>query len=119
MGSLGADIDAPMVAVRAVHFAASATVAGALMFRAVVADPALHAAQRIRPVFAGRMRWLAWSALVIAFVSGVAWLLLQTSAVSGQTFSEALTSGTILTVLNETQFGLVSQVRLALIVLLA
>lgn len=119
MGFLGADIDGPMVAVRAVHFAASATTAGALLFRAVVADPALRSAEQIARVIDGRIRLLVWTGFLIALVSGVLWLLLQASAMSGQTFAEAVKSGAVPTVINETQFGLVSEIRLALAVLLA
>jgi putative copper resistance protein D len=111
---LGAEIDVPMVAVRAVHFAATATVAGALVFRAVV-DPVLHASEQVKPVVDARIRWLVWSSLTIAVVSGVLWLLLQTSSMSGQT----VTPGEIAAVISETQFGFVSMVRLSLAVLLA
>jgi copper resistance protein D len=38
----GAEIDAPMIAARTVHFAASAITAGALIFRGFVAEPALR-----------------------------------------------------------------------------
>lgn len=114
MVGLGAEIDVPMVAVRAVHFAATATAAGALLFRAVVADPALRAAEKIKPAIDARIRWLVWSSVTIAFASGVLWLLLQTSSMSGQ----AVTLGEIATVLKQTQFGFVSMVRLALAVVL-
>jgi putative copper resistance protein D len=111
---LGAEIDVPMVAVRAVHFAVAATVAGALVFRAIV-DPVLHAANQVRPIIEARIRWLVWSSLMIAIASGVVWLLLQTSSMSGL----AVTLGEVATVINETQFGFVSIVRLALAVFLA
>jgi len=114
MAWLGAEIDVPMVAVRAVHFAATATVAGALVFRAIT-DPLLPTAEQAKPVIDARIRWLIWSSLAIAFASGVLWLLLQTSSMSGQT----VTSSAIATVIGETQFGFVSMVRLALAVLLA
>ena len=119
MVGLGAEIDVPMVAVRAVHFAATATAAGALLFRAVVADPALRAAEQIAGVIDGRIRLLAWTGFLIAVVSGLLWLLLQASAMSGQTFAEAVKSGTIPTLINQTQFGLVSKIRLGLAVGLA
>lgn len=109
MAWLGAEIDVPMVAVRAVHFAATAAAAGALVFRAVF-DPVLHAAEQVKPVIDVRIRWLVWIGVAIAFVSGLAWLLLQTSSMSGQ----AATLGEVATVINETQFGFVSMVRLAL-----
>ena len=114
MAWLGAEIDVPMVAVRAVHFAATASAAGALVFRAVV-DPVLPAADQVKPVIDARIRWLIWISVTIAFISGVVWLLLQTSSMSGQ----AITSSEIATVMDETQFGFVSMVRLTLTVLLA
>jgi putative copper resistance protein D len=107
-------IDVPMVAVRAVHFFATATVAGALVLRAAV-DPLLQAAGKVKPVIDASIRWLVWSSLAIAFASGVLWLLLQTSSMSGQ----AVTASEVATVIDETQFGFVSMVRLALAVLLA
>jgi len=119
MNGFGAEIDVPVVVVRAVHFAATATTAGALMFRAVVADPALRGEDKAGRVVDNRIRVLAWIGLAIAVLSGGAWLLLQTAAMSGQSCGEAVVSGAVLTVLDETQFGLVSEVRLALAVLLA
>jgi putative copper resistance protein D len=119
MGFLGADIDGPMVAVRAVHFAASATTAGALLFRAVVVEPAFRSAGQIERVIDGRIGVLAWTGLAIAFASGMLWLLLQASAMSGQTLAEAIRSGAMVTVIDDTQFGLVSEIRLGLAALLA
>jgi putative copper resistance protein D len=114
MAWLGAEIDVPMVAVRAVHFAATAAAAGALVFRAVT-DPVLHAAEQVKPVIDIRIRWLVWISVTIAFASGVVWLLLQTSSMSGR----AVTLSEIATVINETQFGFVAMIRLALAVILA
>jgi copper resistance protein D len=119
MNGFGAEIDGPMVVARAVHFAASATVAGTLMFRAVVADPALRGERKAGRAVDNQIRGLAWIGLVVVVASGAAWLLLQTSAMSGQSCGEAVVSGALLTVLDETQFGLVSEVRLALAVMLA
>jgi len=116
---LGTDIDGPMVAVRAVHFAATATTAGALLFRAVVADPTLRAIKQMERVIDGQIRLLAWTGLLIALVSGLLWSLLQASAMSGQSIAEAVRSGAMPTVINDTQFGLVSKIRLGLTVLLA
>jgi putative copper resistance protein D len=119
MSLLVAEVDGPMVVARAVHFAATATTAGALMFRAVVADPALRGEEKTRLVIDRQIRWLAWIGLVLSVVSGAVWLLLQTSAMSGQTVGEAIMSGAVLTVIEETQFGLVSELRLVLALLLA
>lgn len=119
MSFLGAEIDWPMVVARAVHFVATALAAGALMFRAVVADPALHGEGKPGLIVDNQIRKVTWTGLAISIISGAAWLLLQTSSMSGQTCGEAMVSGAVLTVLEETQFGLVFEVRLALAVLLA
>jgi putative copper resistance protein D len=116
MAWFGVEVDGSMVAVRAVHFTASATTAGALLFRAVVADPAPNGGTR--PVIDAGIRRLAWAGLSIAFITGMLWLLLQASAMSGQPFGEAVLSGAMGAVINETQFGLVSKVRLGLALLL-
>jgi copper resistance protein D len=87
------------------------------MFRAVVADPTLGG--EVRLVVDNRIRKVVWIGLVLSVLSGAVWLLLQTSSMSGQTRGEAMVSGALLTVLNETQVGLVAEVRLALVVLLA
>lgn len=62
---------------------------------------------------------VAWTGLAIAAVSGVIWVLLQAAAMSGLPFGEAMTADVLLTVVNETQFGLVSEIRFALAVILA
>jgi copper resistance protein D len=119
MSLVGAQIDWPMVVARAMHFAATALVAGGLMFRAVVADPALRGVGKPSLVVDDQIRMVAWIGLAIAVISGAAWLLLQTSSMSGLTCGEAIASGAVLTVLEETQFGLVSEIRLAVAILLA
>ena len=42
MNWFGADVDGPLVVIRAIHFAATAVTAGTLIFRSVVAEPALR-----------------------------------------------------------------------------
>lgn len=119
MSGWGAEINGPMVAVRALHFAAIAITAGALIFRAVVVDPALGHEKQARLLVDGRIRKVIWIGLLISLISGLVWLSLQASAMSGQSYGEALSSGALLTVLDHTQFGLVSNIRLGLALLLA
>src|SRR5882724_1852091 len=119
MNGLGVDIDVPMTVVRAIHFAATAIVAGTLTFRAAVAEPAYRSAPKGRAMIDARVRLVAWSGLAVAVVSGAIWLALQTAAMSGESYGEAMMSGLMITVLNETQFGLVSEIRLVLAILLA
>ena len=119
MNLLGTEIDGPIVAVRAVHFAATALSAGALMFRAVVAEPALRSACKVNAELDAQIRAIAWIGLAVSVVSGIIWLILEASAMGDQPWDEAVVSGTLLAVLNGTQFGLVSEIRLALAALVA
>jgi copper resistance protein D len=119
MDWLGAAIDGPLVAIRAIHFAATAISAGALIFRAAVAEPALRSSPVATTVVRSQILLTAWIGLAVAAGSGVVWFQLQTVSMSGLPFGEAMTSEVVSTVLNETQFGLVSKVRLVLAVILA
>jgi putative copper resistance protein D len=119
MSWFGAEIDGPMVVTRAIHFAATATTAGALIFRGLVAEPALRGTQSAAPLLDKRGRLLAWIGLAVAVISGLAWALLLTMSLSDEGVGEAVMSGALRDVLNLTQFGLVSQIRLALAITLA
>jgi putative copper resistance protein D len=119
MELLGAAIDGPLVATRAIHFAATAISAGVLIFRAAVAEPALRSTPSATTVVRSQIRVTAWIGLAIAVASGLVWFQLQAAAISGLPFGDAMTSEVLSTVLNETQFGLVSKVRLVLAVILA
>jgi copper resistance protein D len=119
MDWFGAPVDGPLVAVRAVHFFATAVTAGSLVFRAVVADPALRSNPGDMAFVRSQILLTAWIALVIATLSGAVWLQLQAAAMSGLPLGEAMTREVLLTVLNQTQFGLVTEIRLVLAVILA
>src|SRR6266849_4581757 len=119
MDSLGAGVDGSLIVIRAIHFAATAVVAGSLIFWAVVAEPALRSAQLATTVVRSQILLTAWIALAIAAASGVIWLQLQAASMSGRSFGEAMTSDVLSTVLNETQFGLVSKIRFVLAIILA
>lgn len=108
-----------LIAVRAVHFAASTIVAGALIFRSVVAEPASAAAPEAVPVLAVQIRQVAWASFVVAVVTGLGWLLLETMQITGLSLWEALTQEGLSTVVEVTQFGQVTVIRLALAVVLA
>jgi copper resistance protein D len=115
----GAEIDGPMIVTRTVHFAASATTAGALVFRGFVAEPALRAAPPAAAPIDKQLRATTWIGLAVAVVSGLALVLLLTMSLSDESLGEAVTSGALRDVLNLTQFGWVAQVRLAIAVVLA
>ncbi len=115
----GAEIDGPMIVVRAIHFAATAVTAGALMFRAVVAGPALRCQRDASAFVESQIREVAWISLAVAMASGLASVLLLTMSLSGEGLGETVMSGALRDVLNLTQFGLISQIRLALAIALA
>jgi putative copper resistance protein D len=119
MNVLGTEIDGPIVAVRAVHFAATAVTAGALVFRAVVAEPALCSLRKVSVTLDAQIRIAAWMSLAVSVVSGMIWLILAASAMGGQPWDETVMSGTLLAVLGGTQFGLATEIRLALAALVA
>jgi len=118
MDWFGTGIDGPLVVIRAIHFAASAMTAGALIFRSVVADPALRSAE-VAAVVRTQNLLVAWIGLTVAATSGAFWILLQAAAMSGRSFKEAMTADVLLTVMNETQFGFVSEIRLGLAITVA
>jgi copper resistance protein D len=107
----------PLIAVRAVHFAATASTAGGLAFLMLVARPVSAAAMQA-DLFAPHRR-LAWIGLAVTLLSGVAWVVLEVAAMSGLPFTEAVEEGMVPIVLTQTQFGLVSLVRFGLVALLA
>jgi copper resistance protein D len=115
----GAEIDGPMIVVRAVHFAATAVTAGALMFRAVVAEPALRSQRDASAIVESQIRKVAWISLAVAMVSGLSWVLWLAMSLSGEGLGETVMSGALRDVLNLTQFGLVSQIRVVLAIVLA
>ena len=119
MDWFGAADGGPMVATRAIHFAATAIVTGTLVFQAVVANPALRSQEAAAKPFRTQTRYVAWISLAVAVISGLAWVLLLTMSLSDESLGEAITSGALRDVLSLTQFGSVSQVRLALAILLA
>lgn len=113
-----AEIDTPMVVTRAVHFAATAVTAGVLMFRATVLASALRSSKLARPIDE-RIRHAAWGALFLTVASGAVWFVLQAASMSGLALGDALAWETLSTVLNETQFGRVAQLRAACAVVIA
>jgi putative copper resistance protein D len=98
----------PLFYVRALHFAATITVAGVVIFIVCVSEPAFRSAKdEARGAFAVRIRlaWMAWIGLFIALVSGVLWLVLTAESMSGQPLVGLASQGVLGTVLTQTEFG--------------
>jgi putative copper resistance protein D len=119
MSWFGAEVDGPMIATRTVHFTASAITAGALIFRDFVAEPALRVEPHANALIDRQLRATTWISIAFTVVSGLIWVLLLTMSLSGEGVGEAVISGALRDVLDLTQFGWVSQVRLALAIVLS
>jgi putative copper resistance protein D len=119
MSWFAADINGPLVLTRGIHFAASAAVAGVLTFRSVVAQPALRSSAEGYASVQAQLIKLAWAGLAIAVATGIVWLALETMILADIAFGEAIRSGAMMIVVDETQFGLVSEIRGGLSILLA
>jgi putative copper export protein/mono/diheme cytochrome c family protein len=106
-----------LIAVRAVHFAASVAAAGAIFFRLWVAAPAIRAGGA-RPAwgsdFETQLGRIAWASLAILVVSAAAWLLLVAAEVSGRPLADVLGGVAVATVLTSTRFGHVWIARVAI-----
>jgi len=119
MDWLGTGIDGPLVVIRATHFAVISMTVGCLSFRAVAADPAFSASTPAASSFRARTLRLACFGLAISAVTGVIWLLLEAASMSGLSLEDAMATDALWTVVNETQFGRISEIRLLLAVMLA
>jgi copper resistance protein D len=119
MDWFGAGSNGPLMIARAIHFAATAVTAGSLIFGMTMARPALLSKVAEARPFRTQILAVAWVSLAIAVASGVSWFLFQAVAMSGAPLDEVIGSDVWSTVLNETQFGRVSQLRIMLAVILA
>jgi putative copper resistance protein D len=113
----------PLIAVRAIHFAATVMAAGAVLFACCVAEPAFRTAadapSRVVQSFRARLSALLLVALGFAVVSGAGWWLLLAGSIDDRPAGEAIADGTAWIVLTQTRFGIDWQLRLLLAALLA
>jgi copper resistance protein D len=114
-------LDDPLIWWRAVHFAATSLLAGAVLFVALVAEPAFSKAGEDARLPAGVgfvLRWLAWTSLVVVVVSGLAWLIVLAQHLSDGTVTAVLLDGIVWIVLTKTGFGTTWVARFALVVVI-
>jgi copper resistance protein D len=115
-------LDEPLIWVRALHFAATMSVTGAVIFQAFVAEPAFHKDSRHEEVSTfvrSKVAWLTWFCLAVALLSGAAWLFLQAAQIGEMSWTSALSQGVVWAVLMDTDFGHDWALRLVLATLLA
>ena len=114
-------MDDPLIWWRAVHFAATIMLAGAVLFFALVAEPAFSNAgkdARLRARVGFPLRWLAWISLALVVVSGLAWLIALAQHLSDGTVTAVLRDGIVWIVLTKTGFGATWAARFALVVVI-
>jgi copper resistance protein D len=112
----------PLIWVRAVQFIALTMVAGVVFFLVFVAEPAFQRANANVPMTSWlrlRLTRLAWFTLVVALISGAAWLVLIAEDVSDSNLTAVVSEGNVWKLLTQTEFGQGWLGRLALIGLLA
>ena len=105
---------AALIAARAIHFGATGLLAGALLFRAVVAGSSTVKSPAATALVDRHTRWIAGGALATALISGTVWFVLVTAEMGNLPLREALKSDVLEMVLQGTQFGSVAAVRLVL-----
>jgi putative copper resistance protein D len=108
----------PLIVVRAIHFASTMMVTGAVLFSYLVAEPvfwpAAEPSRAIAERFRRRLFVLLSLNLVLAVASGAAWLVLLAARIGGQSLSEAITDDTAWVLLTQTRFGIDWQLRFLL-----
>jgi copper resistance protein D len=110
----------PLVWVRFLHFAATVSLSGVVIFHTFVGAPALSAGDAaMARLIAGRLARLAWGSLVLAVITAGASLLVQASSMGERSLTDLWSDDLVATVLLDTDFGHVWLARLALVVLLA
>jgi len=107
----------PLIIVRDIHYASSMIVAGIIFFDLFVASPVLRSDQRWRTSersFRKGAEKILWIGLALSVVTAFAWLCLVAARIANKPWHEAITDGTVWTVLARTQFGFAWQARLLL-----
>jgi putative copper resistance protein D len=101
-------LDEPLVWVRIVHFAATISVTGTLLFLALIAEPVFRANDdggKIPNRVRSWLTWIEWSCLVLAILSGAAWLVLRAAQMGDVPWQAVFSEDILPMVLSGTDFG--------------
>src|SRR5260370_31840984 len=109
MNWLGAEIDGPLVVVRAIHFAATAIITGTLIFRTLVAEAVSASARPAAIIVRTQTLRVAWICLAISTTSGMMWLLFEAASMSGFSLGKSMNSDVLSPVVIGTKFCIVVQ----------
>jgi putative copper resistance protein D len=101
-------LDEPLVWVRIVHFAATLSIAGTVLFLALLAEPAFRKLDdggkdpaRVRSWLA----WIEWIGLALVVLSGAAWLVLKAAEMGDVPWRAVFSEDLVPMVLSGTDFG--------------
>src|SRR5262249_51783302 len=109
----------PLIFIRMIHFAATLSLAGAVIFRAAIGGPIMHQMEDAGAALRARLMRIAWWSFAAALISGTAWLVLLAAEISERAPGEIFSEGILSTVLLHTTFGHDWLARLGLVALLA
>ena len=109
----------PLIFIRMIHFAATLSLAGAVIFGAAIVGPIMRQMGDAGAGLRGGLMRIAWWSFAAALISGVAWLVLLAAQISERAPGEIFSEGILWTVLLHTTFGHDWLARLVLAALLA
>src|SRR5262245_62749011 len=109
----------PLIFIRMIHFAATLSLAGAVIFGAAIAGPIMRQMEDAGAALRARLMRIAWWSFAAALISGTAWLVLLAAEISERAPGEIFSEGILSTVLLHTTFGHDWLARLGLAALLA
>jgi putative copper resistance protein D len=115
-------VNDPLIWLRACHFSATASLAGALLFHNLIGKAGIQMTQDDghMPVIARRRLFtIVWISFVCVVVTGAGWFLVQAARMADVPLSGVFTEGAAWTVLFSSDFGNVSVVRAILAALFA
>jgi copper resistance protein D len=109
-----------LIVARALHLAATVMLVGAVIFHYYIGAPALHQASEGAGarVTARFTQWTAWTGLAVAVASGAVWVVVLTAQITGDPIWDTLPDDAM-TLLTQTQFGRVAELRFVIALLLA
>jgi copper resistance protein D len=115
-------VNDPLIYVRAIHYAATLSAAGAVFFSVFIAEPAFRKSgdgAHAPAILRGQLAWIFWFGLAVAVVSGAGWFVLVAQSMSGSSFTDLFPEGVLVVVLLQTGFGRAWLARFVLACLLA
>jgi len=72
----------PLIFIRMIHFAATLSLAGAVIFGAAIAGPIMRQMGDAGAALRARLMRIAWWSFAAALISGVAWLVLLAAQIN-------------------------------------